>query len=545
MYFRFFLHIFAQIKTIDMKFKNLKDSDIEYAKQIYSDKSLSWDERMGILMNFFGKSERTVRHWLVNLGIKEKIDIESPQFEDAKKRQFDKTKKTFLVTWAQNDTPVHKKFLRNMEAYAEFRDADIHVIAGRYKNPTSVFTDKKFDTWTPEVAKYLDANRHDIHKYVSILSDVKIQPTATNPMSGLEGMSGINSCIFGSPKVQLEVIGALEGYKPKLMLTTGAVTLKNYTDSKAGKKGEFHHILGFTIVEIKDDEKFFVRQITATADGDFTDLFYTVKDGVISRVNEIEAIVLGDVHLGQTDEVVMNASIDLMDKLKPKHTVVHDLFDGYSISHHDMKDPIKMYRKSVEGKDSLKKEIDQMLEWIEKMRKYNLVVVRSNHDDFVDRWIINADWKRNVQNSVEYMEYAKALLEDKAPNGIIPYIINQRFKDVVTLGRVDTFKVKKWELAVHGDYGLNGSRGSVTQFRKLNTKIVSAHSHTPGRKDGALIVGTLTKKRLGYNLGASSWFCSDVIIHKDGKAQHILFMDGEYTTLAPNVTVFDLLPLAD
>ena len=236
-----------------MKFKNLSELGIDYVKQTYSDKSLSWDERIGILMGFFGKSERTVRHWLVKLGIKEKADIEPPQLEDAKKRQFDKTKKTFLITWAQNDTPVHKKFLKNMEAYAEMRNADIHVIAGRYKNPTSVFTDKNFDTWKPEVVKYLDANRHDIHKYVSILSDVKIQPTATNPMSGLEGMSGVNSCIFGSPKVQLEVIGALEGYRPKLMLTTGAVTLKNYTDSKAGKKGEFHHILGFTIVEIKDD----------------------------------------------------------------------------------------------------------------------------------------------------------------------------------------------------------------------------------------------------------------------------------------------------
>jgi hypothetical protein len=156
--------------------------------------------------------------------------------------------------------------------------------------------------------------------------------------------------------------------------------------------------------------------------------------------------------------------------------------------------------------------------------------VRSNHDDFVDRWIINADWKKNVKNSVEYMEYAKILLEDKAKDGIIPYILNQKFSDVKTLGRIDTFTVKKWELAVHGDYGQNGSKGSITQFRKLNTKLVTAHSHTPGRKDGALTVGTSTKKRLGYNLGASSWLNSHVIIHKDGKAQHINFMDGEYTT---------------
>jgi hypothetical protein len=65
----------------------------------------------------------------------------------------------------------------------------------------------------------LDANRHDIHKYVSILSDIKIQPTAVNPMTGMQALSGINSCVF-APKVQMEMIPVLDGQKPKIMLTT-------------------------------------------------------------------------------------------------------------------------------------------------------------------------------------------------------------------------------------------------------------------------------------------------------------------------------------
>jgi hypothetical protein len=32
---------------------------------------------------------------------------------------------------------------------------------------------------------------------------------------------------------------------------------KNYTDSKSGKVGDFHHTFGFVIVEIKDDNTFF------------------------------------------------------------------------------------------------------------------------------------------------------------------------------------------------------------------------------------------------------------------------------------------------
>ena len=147
--------------------------------------------------------------------------------------------------------------------------------------------------WHDDFLPYLDANRHDIHKYVSILSDIKIQPTAVNPMTGLQALSGINSCIFGSPKVQMEMIPVLEGNKPKMVLTTGAATKKNYTDSKSGKTGEFHHTFGFVIVEIKDDETFFIRQVTADdKTGNFTDLYYRVEKTEITEVNKFAAVIL-------------------------------------------------------------------------------------------------------------------------------------------------------------------------------------------------------------------------------------------------------------
>jgi hypothetical protein len=129
------------------------------------------------------------------------------------------------------------------------------------------------------------------------------------------------------------------------------------------------------------------------------------------------------------------------------------------------------------------------------------------------------------------MQFAAALLSDAAPQGIIPYVIQQRYPLFKTLGRSDSFIVKGWELGQHGDIGSSGSRGSLVQFRKLNTKIVVGHYHSPGRKDGALAVGTSTHLRIGYNQGASGWLQSHVIIHQDGKAQHINFIKGEYTTL--------------
>jgi hypothetical protein len=81
--------------------------------------------------------------------------------------------------------------------------------------------------------------------------------------------------------------------------------------------------------------------------------------------------------------------------------------------------------------------------------------------------------------------------------GVIPTLINERYPKFITLGRSASYLVKNWELGQHGDIGSNGSRGSLLQFRKLNTKIIVGHYHSPGRKDGALSVGTSTHLRVG------------------------------------------------
>lgn len=554
-----------------MKFKELTDDQKAYISKIYFDENITWEEKMTVLSKYIGKGSRTVRNWVKKLGLTKKEEKESPELIKAKERVFDGSKKRFIITWAQNDTPVHKQFFHNLKAYAKHIDADIHVIAGRHKNPTSVFTDKDHDIWSPVVTGYLDANRHKVHEYVSIMSDVKIQPTAVNPMTGMQGMSGVNSCVFGHPKQQMEMIPVLENATPKMMLTTGACTISNYTDTKSGKKGEFHHVLGFAIIEIKDDEIFFVRQVSAEDNGDFMDLCYQVKfkgqekpiefndpieksdwinaycgakptklvgESKVKKVKEIEACVLGDLHWGHHDPAVIEATHDMLGKIVPKHVILHDVFDGYSISHHEMKNPFAQYGKEVRDENNLKKEVDEMMEGLGVFdeRYDNVVVVRSNHDDFIDRWLMNGDWKKQPtpKNSPLYMEYSGILLQQYASGGdvkgVIPELINREYPDMITLGRRDSYVVLGWELGQHGDVGSNGSRGSLLQFRKLNTKIIVGHYHSPGRKDGALAVGTSTHMRVGYNMGPSSWLQSHVIIHKNGKAQHINFIEGEYTT---------------
>ena len=227
-----------------MKFDELTEDDISKIKEIYTNRNISWDKKEEALAEFTGVSSRTARKWAAALGFTNPVEPTSPQYEDAKKIKINKKAKRFLITWAQNNTPVHEVFLRNLEEYAKFIGAELYIIAGRYKNPTSVFTDKDYDTWHSRTIPYLYANREKVHKHLAIVGDVKVSPTAVTPMTGMKGFSGIESCIFGHPKVQMETIPVLEGMPPEMMLTTGACTVPNYTDSKAGKKGEFHHTLG-------------------------------------------------------------------------------------------------------------------------------------------------------------------------------------------------------------------------------------------------------------------------------------------------------------
>src|ERR1700723_2020416 len=183
------------------------------------------------------------------------------------KRKLDS--KIFVVTSAQNATPVHKEFWAALLQYCEFRGAELMVIPIRYKNPTSRWEQSQAneESWmVPN--EYLWNVRKNLNKNIVVLGDIKVQPTATSPVTGFEGITHGESAILGHTKLQLKVVATPQGKYPKILTTTGACTVKNYTDTRAGKLGEFHHTLGAAVVEI-DGPRFHLRQINASKNGSF------------------------------------------------------------------------------------------------------------------------------------------------------------------------------------------------------------------------------------------------------------------------------------
>jgi hypothetical protein len=524
-----------------MKFKELTEEQIKSAKEIYFNKEITWDDRMLKLIRLFEKSERTVRKWCVKLGFKEKDTPEPEILKIAKNKEHSKDKKIFLITSAQNATSVHKNFVKNMETYAEFLNAEILVIPYRYKNPTSVFSEKQEndDWWDSKITKYLTLNRHDLNNSVSVLSDVKIQPTNSQPLQGLEGMTGDHSCVVGHPRLELKSIPVMDSYKPKLLFTTGSCTKPNYTDSRAGKRGEFHHSLAFCIVEIKDDDIFFFRQVSANNKGEFIDLNNFVSEEKISKEKSIEALIMGDIHVRYCDERITDITKnDLIPNLNPSKIFLHDIIDSGSISHHNTKDPFLLHEMELNGSNDLANEINEMIEWLKDFQKFNVYIVKSNHDEHLDRYLCENDWRKlpTMKNSIPYMELSLAKLKGDAKNGILPYIINKNYPKMKCLTYDDNIVVKGWLCSIHGHNGSGGSRGSLEQFSKLSTKTVTGHSHRAGRVAGAVSVGTSTGLKLQYLKGQSAWTNTHGIINRLGKFQHIFFFlnknnEMEYTTI--------------
>jgi hypothetical protein len=467
-----------------------------------------------------------------NVQIIEDTDV----FKEAQNKQHDNTKKRFLVTWAQSDTAVHKGFLKNIEAYAKYIDADILCIAGRYSNPSSLSASRAIkskekvikNTWDNSILPYLDANRHNLHEHLVVLSDVKIQPTASTPLTSLNGLTGLESCIVGHPRSHLKFLPVLEGYPNKLLLTTGAITLENYTDTKIGKASEFNHQIGCVIVEL-DGDIFHIRQIIAEKNGNFYDLDNRLINGTVHSNNKIEVAVLGDIHLTAEDEENVDVSFEILEKFNPKHVILHDIIDHSSISHHEKRNPFQLLKREQDGSNSLQKEIDYMRNWFKNRPKYNYIVPSANHNDFIDRWLQNDDWRKEG-NKALYLKYANVTAEGLAPKGITAYILETEFDHIKCLGVDESYSVLGWEFSLHGDRGASGSRGSAIQFKNLNVKNVTAHTHSASKMDGHCCVGTLTKLRMGYNLGMSAWNPSNVVIYPNGKAQHIHITRGRYTT---------------
>ena len=57
------------------------------------------------------------------------------------------------------------------------------------------------------------------------------------------------------------------------------------------------------------------------------------------------------------------------------------------------------------GRGNIERELTEMYAWVEERLKYNLIIPAANHNDWMDQWLDNIDWRKE-RNKKAYLKYA-------------------------------------------------------------------------------------------------------------------------------------------
>lgn len=473
----------------------------------------------------------------------------------------------FIITGAQDDTPVHEGFLSNLETYAAHIGATILV--GGYTYQLGVFTDHAAETnvYDRRLAPYLRHDRIQLTPDLLYLGNANILPTSANPLNGWTTANRGGHVVIPHSRIALESIPRMQSQPPRYATTTGTVTKPNYTPRAAGQKSIFHHTLGALVVEIDIDGEVFMRHVTADDDGSFQDLDCHVSQGNVVDGRRVLAVTWGDIHHEQLDQTIAAASwgIDLasaevvtrdnlLDGLMPEYQFMHDSLDFRRRNHHDLKNPHQKARLRSLAKDNVEEEVAAAAAFINACsRDWCLtVMVESNHDAALARWLAEPEAQNDAENAY-YWHELNAAWHRSIREGVEVNVVEEAMRrgglddHVAFVAAGGSFVLSGVECGMHGDLGVGGSRGSPNQYRRFGPKTSTGHTHTPKLVEGVFVAGVSASLDQGYNKGPTTWAHAHIILYHSGKRALVcLASDGRFRAMGDRETAnyVDDLPLA-
>lgn len=442
-----------------------------------------------------------------------------------------------ILTAAQNNTPVHAGAWRALLALRDHLGADLWVSSLTYNTGAygrkSVKRGKaeRIDVvrWADEVVPFLRDEQVEVAPGLVWHGNTNEMITKSSPLSTWASYKGRKSGIFPHPRLALESGGVAGGRAVKFNYTTGVVTIPHYIQKGPGQRAEDLHSLGGLVVEIGDDGRWFVRQLVFRR-GVIQDLDVVATAGGDVRHRRVEAITWGDLHVPHVDPRVAEASWgegpgSMLSVLRPREQHVHDVIDFYARNHHDVDNPRLMFRRFALGLSSIEDEIAKAAAVLRQMARASKVyVVDSNHDRALTRWLDGRDRRFDAANALFWLKANAAAFEAEAGGygrefGVLAHAMKKVSKlpgRVVFLPEDASHRVGDVEVALHGDRGENGARGTTRGLARLGDRVTSAHTHSAEIRDGLYCVGTSSRLDLDYVHGPSSWSHSHVVTYPNG-----------------------------
>lgn len=498
-----------------------------------------------------GVSRTSIYHHLQTAGIKKPRTVgRITERKVSKKPKPKKGKvKRYLLTSAQNNTKVHGNFFDNLLAYANHIDAEL--IVGTFTYDLSSYGPKEVKRgkakhraeldWAPEVKPFICDDRVELAPGLQWCGEMNTLPTAVRPLSGLQTYTQRASGIFPHAKLAAESVASAKGEPTKFNYTTGTVTQRNYIQKKAGIKAEFHHVYGALIVEVDDQQNWWVRQIVADKSGKFYDLDLLVDKGEVTNHEGVEAITWGDIHSSSLDKTVKEVCWGkggMLDVLQPRYQFFHDLLSGHRINHHEWKNPHEQFRLHVDGWANFSRELSHAAEFLRGADRpwIRSIVVYSNHDEpWILRWLKECDYRKDPENAELFLELQLEKYRS-IRKGVRTNLLEVGVRSmgapmgVRFLGEDEPFAVCRGQIecGMHGHLGPNGSGGTPLGLSRMGRRANTAHTHSAGILDGLYVAGTSTRLDMRFNRGPSSWSHTHIVTYPNGKRTLVTLWNGRY-----------------
>ena len=432
----------------------------------------------------------------------------------------------YLVTTIQCGALVNTNLLRNMLVFAKRHKAEkilVYVMPGRHKEDTLIAPSLQ----TESMIEFIESDKVGKALNTNIkLYDTGILASQINPLTGFSSKLHRDfSYVLPSPKIRYQSIANTSRY-PRFMATTGALTHGNYKLHTAqGRKAELEHEYGFAFVRIKTNRLFDYQPVMALKNGNFNFGREYYHNGTVSD-QQPEALVLGDWHTGDTCPKTRAVTIKMIEELKPKRVVFHDLFNGHSINHHERDNNMSKVKLIDTKRNQLEVEVEtcrQELNWFAyRFPSVQFLVVESNHDLFLEKFIGVENFLQDGANSVFSCRLFVEVAKVKQPILQTAMLLTGKIAPNVRFLKEDEeYRVQGVALDYHGHRGVNGARGTGASFDRYNLRMITGHQHSPQLYANGMVVGTSTHLKLGYTKGAGSWL----------NAHGLLYANGKYTLL--------------
>ena len=466
---------------------------------------------------------------------KEEEKTYTQEYRDALEEEIKKYRR-FIVTTAVMGKKINKPFVEAIRNYAKRNNALLLIlpcedVASRGKKAEALEI-------SPELSDFRVVFKDTYLNKNLCLSAIKVTAKQINSLTGLDRMATYRkaSIILASPKVFLRYIPNMHYDIPLALMTTGAITENNYDNDLYMSKrtsvlAENDHTYGVVIIEVEDKNIFHFRHVQASSYNSLTDMGIDyLPDGSIEEMKNT-VMVVGDSHTGYHDEELYWTTLDTAKKVGVSSVVLHDVFNGTSISHHDKDKGITRAIKAMENKLSLELECKAVKNYLDNIEQQDMdiYIVESNHDQHLSKYLEQGRFVTDPINYKMSLKLALAALDRKNPlQYAIENVLEYRSDRVHWLREDESFNVYGVECGIHGSKGSNGSKGSLAVFEKGLGNCVVGHSHTACIIRNAFSVGTIGLMDMDYNKGLSSWTRTCCLIYSNGTKQLINFIPKGY-----------------